>query len=269
MAMAVKTSIAITAAMLASCWSAQAVADEAPTPRETAISAPVAAESQYVYLATVSHLLDGATPQFRAALAAVSETALSKKDAARDMSALEKQLNDPIMLQADPASIVAIGRDLIEAGTENQAALTEALQTMRQASPQLDNEELNLAIMENGVRFRAALIQALYATDLRQLSMQHQAAIEAYGSATYDLRSEMEVRQFDLALGVMTDDAIDLQRSAFAALQRGMIDELDPYSFEEDGKRAKQMSEQGRTAVAGEMRNMYMQLLLLAAIMLN
>lgn len=270
--MAVKAPILLLAATLAAAPSlVQAQTDTANTdvygPALTA--APVAAESQFVYLATINYLLDGVTPDFRAALADISATALTKEDAARDVANLDQQLNDPIMLQADPASIVAIARDLIEAGSANAEDLGNALDDMAQASPQLKDERLTLAIMENGVRFRAALIEALYATDLRQLSQAQQAAIEAYSGSTFDLRGGMEVMQFDIALGDVTDEALDLQRSAFAALQRGMIDEIDPYSFEEAGKRSRQMSEQARASVAAEMRSMYLQLLLIAAVIIN
>ncbi|MEM7570697.1 MAG: hypothetical protein AAF337_12960 [Pseudomonadota bacterium] len=232
-------------------------------------AAPVTAESQYVYLATINHLLEGATPDLISALDAISETALTKDTAARNTADLDMQLTNPILMQADPAAIVAIGRDLIKAGQANAQDLDATLEAMRAADPKLTDERLALGIMENGVRFRAALIQAFYSTDVRQLSQAEQRALEAYSNATLELRGGMEVMQFDIALGEVTDEALDLQRSAFAALQRGIIDEIDPYSFEEDAKRARQMTEQARASVAAEMRSMYLQLLLIAAVIIN
>ncbi|MEM1020721.1 MAG: hypothetical protein AAGJ09_09575 [Pseudomonadota bacterium] len=228
-------------------------------------SAPIPAESQYVYLATVSHLLEGVTPAYLEALKTISGTALSEDQAAaQDIDALQSQMSDPILLQADPAAIVGIGYTLISAGEQRRNELKTALADMEVSQPSLTNPNVQLAILENGVRFRAALAQAVYATEVRDLSREQQGAIETYSDATYQLRDGMELMQFDIALGEVTDEAIDLQRSAFAALQRGIIDEIDPYSFEEDGKRARQMSAQGRAGILGEMRNMYLFVLLIA-----
>jgi hypothetical protein len=225
-------------------------------------------EEQYVYLATIQHLVKDVSPDMLDALRAISRTAMTRQSATKSVESLDAKLNDPLLLQADPASIVAIATGVIEMGLDRQEDIQTAMTALEKERPEFLNPSLQLAVLENGVRFRFALAQAMYAVDLRELPRPQQAAAELYGEGTYALRDEMEVLDFEIAVDGMADDAIGEQRTAFAALQRGIIDEIDPYSFEEDAKRASQMSAQSRRSIAMEMRNMYLQIALLVVLAL-
>lgn len=238
-------------------------------PAQKVIQAPVQTrtlDAQYIYLATTQHLIEGVTPDLLDGLRAISRTALTQYAAPQNADALDKQLNDPILLQADPAAIVGMATEVIELGMDRRDDIDTALSALEKSQPQFTAPPLTLAILENGVRFRFALAQALYSVDLRELPRPQQDAVERYIEGTYDLRDEMEILEFEVAVDGMTDEAIAQQTSAYAALQRGIIAEIDPYSFEADAKRARQMSEQAKAGIAAEMRSMYMQLLLLVAV---
>lgn len=244
-------------------------AESAPArPAALAPAQTAALDAQYIYLATTRHLIEGVTPDLLDGLRAVSRTAITRYSAPQNTDSLDKKLNDPILLQADPAAIVGMATSVIELGIDRGDDIEAALSAIEDSQPQFASLPLALAILENGVRFRFALAQALYAVDLRELPRPQQDAVERYIEGTYDLRDEMEVLEFEIAVDGMTDEAIDQQSSAYAALQRGIIAEIDPYSFEADAKRARQMSEQARAGIAAEMRGMYLQLLLLVAISL-
>lgn len=242
---------------------------EAPAPaRSVPTAAATIVEEQYAYLATLQHLVKDVTPDMLDALRAISRTAMTRQAATKSIESLDAKLNDPLLLQADPAAIVAIATGVIEMGIDRQADIETALEEIVKDQPGLLDPSLQLAILENGVRFRFALAQAMYAVDLRDLPRPQQAAAALYSEGTYDLRDEMEVLDFEIAVDGMTDTALTDQSVAFAALQRGMLDEIDPYSFEADAQRAKQMSDQARRSIATEMRNMYLQLALLVVLSL-
>lgn len=247
----------------------QAVAEPALTTSDAPnyMAQDTSVEDQYIYLSTLQYLSENASPEFLDAMGTIGGTALTSDDAAAGtLSGVDTRLSDPLLLQADPASIVAMAQSLFTLETRSEAELSAHLDTLETETPALAEDALQLAILENGVRFRFALAQALYAADLKALPRGQQDAIEQYIEGTYDLRDDMELLAFDIDVDGLAQEALEQYRSAYAALERGVRMDLDPYSFEEDGERAARMTEAAGEGIAGGMRAMYLQLIFFFAI---